>query len=114
MTIPENSDTQGPHPSIDSTGSVESMLFALHQSQGRRLTFLAFAIVLTLFAAVAGQVFVPVLLVDRVPWLMLSGLVVLTSGVAAALVHRLPEIICATAQLELVRCPSRLGLEVHE
>ncbi|MGK8555836.1 hypothetical protein [Nocardia gipuzkoensis] len=43
---------------------------------------------------------IAVLLAGRVPWLMLSGLVVLTSGVAVAIVLRLPQVILALARLE--------------
>ncbi|WP_454194802.1 hypothetical protein [Nocardia sp. Marseille-Q1738] len=87
----------------DSADPSELMLFRAFQSQGRRLTMLGAGLETTLLAAVTGQIVIAVLLAGQVPWLVLGGLVVLTSGVAVALVLRLPQILLAIAQIESTR-----------
>lgn len=85
---------------IVSADPSELMLFRIRQDAGRRLTALGAGLQTTLLTAVAGQIVIAVLLAGRVSWLMLSGLVVLTSGVAVAIVLRLPQVIDALARLE--------------
>ncbi|MEV6324489.1 hypothetical protein AB0M45_25360 [Nocardia sp. NPDC051787] len=89
-----------PRRFIVSADPSELMLFRIRQDSGRRLTALGAGLEITLLAAVTGQIVIAVLLAGRVPWLMLSGLVVLTSGVAVAIVLRLPQVIFALARLE--------------
>ncbi len=80
--------------------AIDSEAFRLYRDTGRRLTLLGMWILTILGFAVASQAVVATILVGRVPWLVTSGHLTLTSGAAVTIVLRLPKILNAIAEVE--------------